>query len=96
MTILLKAIYIFSAIPLQTFCSQNLNKHFIICMETQKTMNREGNLEENTELEDSGSLTLDFTTKLKYQNRMVLAQKQKYRSWNRIQNPEINPITYLW
>ena len=25
---------------------------------------------------------------------MVLAQKQKYRSWNRRESPEINPCTY--
>ena len=25
---------------------------------------------------------------------MVLAQGQKYRSWNKIENPEINPCTY--
>ena len=40
-------------------------KIFTICMETQKTLNRQSNLEkEKTELEESSSLTSDYTTKL--------------------------------
>ena len=40
-------------------------KNFTICMETQKTLNSQSNLEkEKTELEESGSQTSDFTTKL--------------------------------
>ena len=40
-------------------------KNFTVCMETQKTPNSQSNLEkEKTELEESGSLTSDYTTKL--------------------------------
>ena len=40
-------------------------KNFTICMETQKTPNSQSNLEEEKwELEESGSLTSDNTTKL--------------------------------
>ena len=40
-------------------------KNFTICMETQKTLNSQSNLEkEETELEESDSLTSDYTTKL--------------------------------
>ena len=40
-------------------------KYFTICMETQKTPNSQNNLEKKkTELEESGSLTSDNTTKL--------------------------------
>ena len=40
-------------------------KKFTICMETQKTPNSQSNLDkEKTELEESGSRTSDYTTKL--------------------------------
>ena len=48
-------------------------------METQKTPNSQSNLETEKQLEESGSLTLDYTTKLQSSNSMVLAQKQKYK-----------------
>ena len=42
-------------------------KTFTICTETQKTPNSQGNLEkEKMELEESGSLTSDYTRKLQY------------------------------
>ena len=41
------------------------NKYLKICMETQNTPNSQSNLEGNkTELEESDSLTSDYTTKL--------------------------------
>ena len=41
-------------------------KNFQICMETQKTLNSQNNLEKERrlELEESGFLTSDYTTKL--------------------------------
>jgi len=40
-------------------------KFFTICMETQKTLDSHNNLEkEKIELEESGSLSLDYITKL--------------------------------
>ena len=40
-------------------------KNLKMCMETQKTQNSQSNLEGNkTELEESDSLTADYTTKL--------------------------------
>ena len=39
-------------------------KKCTICMETQKTPNSQNNLEKETELEKSGSLTSDYSTKL--------------------------------
>ena len=39
-------------------------KNFTICMETQKTPNSQSNLEKEMELEELGSQTSDYTTKL--------------------------------
>ena len=46
------------------------------------------------ELEESGSLTLDYTTNYRHQNSIVLAQKQKYRSIEQIESPGKTPCTY--
>ena len=39
-------------------------KNFTICIETQKTLNSQSNHEKEKQLEESGSLTSDYTTKL--------------------------------
>ena len=39
-------------------------KNLTICMETQKTPNSQSNLEKEKQLEESGSWTSEYTTKL--------------------------------
>ena len=65
-------------------------------MQTQKTPKSQSNLEkEETELEESGSLTSDYTKSYNHQNSVVLAQKQKYASVEQDRNPGNKP-TRLW
>ena len=47
------------------------------------------------ELEESGSLTSDYTMKLQSSNSMVVAQRQIYRSGKQDINPRNKPM-YLW
>ena len=46
-------------------------------------------------MEELGSLTSDNTTKLHFQNNMVLAQKKKYRLMEQERKPR-NKHKYLW
>ena len=66
-------------------------------METQKTPNSQSNLQkEITELEESGSLTSDYTPKLESSIQYgAHKQKKKYRSVE--QDRKIrDKLTYLW
>ena len=46
------------------------------------------------ELEESGSWSSDYTRKLRDQDSMVLAQKQKYRSMEQDRKPRDKPTQY--
>ena len=83
MTILHRTIYRFSVIPikLQRHFYRTRTKSFTICMETQKTLNSQSNLEK--EKQSWRNLAPGLQTILQsYSNQdsMVLEQKQKYRS----------------
>ena len=51
--------------------------------------------ERKTELEESGFLNSDYTTKLSNQDIVVLAQKQKYRSMEQDRKPR-DKATHIW
>ena len=67
MIILLKAFYRFDAIYIKlpmAFFTELIKKNLKICMEIQRIPNSQINLERKVELEKSGFLTSDYTTKL--------------------------------
>ena len=97
MTILLMAIYLFCAIPIKlpvaffTELKQIIQK---ICMEIDKTLNSQNNLEKE---KYSWRNHADF--ELYYKGKAIKTvwywHKNRYiDQWNRIESPEINPCTY--
>ena len=71
-------------------------KNFTICMETQKTLNSQSNLEKEKWSWRNQALGLQ-TILQSYSNQdsMVLAQKQKYRSMEKDRKPR-DKSTHIW
>ena len=71
-------------------------KNFTICMETQKTLNSQSNLEKGKRswrYQDPGLQTI--LQCYSNQDSMVLTQKQKYRSMEQDRKPRDKP-THIW
>ena len=69
-------------------------KHFIIHMETQKTLNSQSCLEKQEwNWRNQPSWLQLILQSYSHQDSMVLAQNQKYYQWNKVESPEINPCT---
>ena len=64
-------------------------------MEIQKTLNSHSNLEkEEWDWRNQPSWLQTILQSYSHQDSMVLVQKQKYRSMDKIESPEVNPCTY--
>ena len=71
-------------------------KNFIICMETQKTLNHQSNIEkEKQSWRKQASCLETILQSYSNQDSMVLAQKQKYRSMEEDRKPRDKP-RHLW
>ena len=98
MTILHKAIYRLSAIPIKlpmvffTELEQKVSQ--FVCKHRDPKQQR--NIEkEKMELQESGCPTLNYTTSYSNQDSMVLAQKQKYSSMVQDRKPRDKPM-HIW
>ena len=74
--------------------SQNQNKEFLnLCGNTKDPEQLKQSWQRKTEVEESGSLTSDCTTKLQSSEQYDTDMKTNIHQWNRVQSPEIIPHT---
>ena len=72
-----------------------LEQKIKICMETQKTPNNQSNLKgKNWGLRNQAPWLQTILQNYSNQDNMVLAQKQRYRSMEQVESPEIKSCTY--
>ena len=103
MNILLKTIYRFNAIPIKTtngIFHRTVTNNFTIYMETQKTLNSQSNLEKEWNWRNQPYWLKTTQQSYSYQNSMVLAQRQKYRSMEQTRKSRAKSAwlwrAYLW
>ena len=97
MTILPKIIYRLNAIPIKlpmAFFTELEQKIFKFVWKHKRPRIAKDYWERKTGLEESGSLTSDFTIKLKSSRKYGIDIKTNIYQWNRIESSEINPRTY--
>ena len=74
---------------------RNRTEDFMICMETQKTMNSQNNLEkEKWSWRNQAPWLQTILQSYSHQNSIVLAQKQKYRLMEQNNKSRNKPCTY--
>ena len=82
--------------PLNGIFHRTRTKNFTICMETQKTLNRQRNLEkEKRSWRNQAPGLQTILQSHSNQESMVQAQKQKYRSMEQDRKPRDKP-THIW
>ena len=99
MSILSKALYRFQCNPYQAtndIFHRTRTNNFTICMEVQKTLNSQSNLEkEEWNWRNQPAWLQTILQSYSHQDNMVLAQRQKYRSMEQNRKPR-EKSTHLW